>query len=70
MNTITAQELLDRILCAEAHEFPSILDAVRERYPEVFPDLELLTFSVPGSSPEKQIELLQSAIRILSGLKK
>lgn len=70
VNEISLQELLDRILCAEAHEFSGILDAVTERYAEVFPSRELLTLSAPGSDPEKQTELLQSAIHVPSGLKK
>ena len=70
MHKIALEELLNRILCADSRELFLILDTVSERFSELFPENELLTFSAPGSDTEKQIELLQSAIRILSGLKK
>ena len=38
MKETTMQYLLDRILCADARELRCILDAVMERFSELFPD--------------------------------
>ena len=69
MKEISIEELLDRILCADTQEFPQILDAVRERFSELFPDQELLTLTAKGSSPDCQIDELQKAIALLAASK-
>ena len=68
MKKLTLQELIERILCAESREINSILDAVTERFSELFPDQELLTLAVPGSDPDRQIAALQRSIVLLSTL--
>jgi len=70
MKETTMQDLLDRILCADTRELRCILDAVMERFSELFPDQELLTLAVPGSDPDRQIAALQQAIALLSNLNK
>ena len=70
MNHISLEDLLDRILCADSGELFQILDAAAERFSELFPDRELLTFTAEGSSPDSQIALLQSAMTLLASTKK
>lgn len=68
MNKITLQNLLDGILCADARELSCILDAVMERFSELFPEQELMSITVPGSDPDQQIAVLQRTIALLSTL--
>ena len=69
MREITTQELIDRILGADSGEIFKFLDAVRERFSELYPDQELLTLAAPGSDARAQMEKLRIAASILSSMK-
>lgn len=69
MKEIKLQDLLSRILCADAKEMHLILDAVSERFSEVFPESTLMTISAPGCDVDAQISELRKAIDLLSDLK-
>lgn len=66
MDEITTQELLDRILCADAEELSEIITAVENRFREVWPDWDILIVSSEGRTPEAHIKALQSCIRTIS----
>ena len=70
MTELTVQQLIDRILRANTLELRQILDAVRERFSELYPNRELMTFCAPGSDPDRQIALLQDAVRLLTEMKR
>ena len=68
MKKLSTDALIEGILSADASDFPSLLDALRERFSELFPDQELLTLTAPGSCPDDQIESLRKAAGLLSSL--
>ena len=70
MKELSTDALIEGILCADAsaQRMPSLLDALRERFSELFPDQELLTLTAPGSCPDDQIESLRKAAGLLSSL--
>ena len=69
MSFLSIDELVRHILCANSQELHLILDAVTERFSELYPDRELMTIAVPGSDPAGQIAQLQNAARLLSSAK-
>ena len=66
MDHINLTELLDRIYCADKEEINPIINAITERYAEVWPEWELLIISVQGHRPEDHIKALQNSISLLS----
>ena len=66
MKEITSQELIDRILCADADELNDAIDALEKRFREVWPDWELLVISAEGHTPEQHIKTLQHCITIMT----
>ena len=69
MQTITLEELLDRIYQATAEELDPILNAATERFSELWPQWELATLSVHGHDRQSQIDALQKSIDLLSKCK-
>jgi len=65
MKEISIEELLDRILCANAEELTSIIDTVRERFGELWPDWELTTLSVHGHTTEDHAAALAQALALV-----
>lgn len=65
-NKITSEELLNRILCAK-EELQPIINAVTERFSELWPEWELMTLSIQGHDRESHIKALQDSIAVLSG---
>ena len=65
MKEITLEELTSRILCADPEELNGIIDAVVDRFTEVWPDWELATLSIPGHNAEARIAAFQQALDLL-----
>ena len=65
MQSIELEELLHRIYCATEEEINPIIDAITERFSEVWPEWELLTLSVQGHDRDSHIEALQKSIDLL-----
>ena len=65
MKEITLEELTSRILCADPEELNGIIDAVVDRFTEVWPDWELATLSIPGHTAEARIAAFQQALDLL-----
>lgn len=65
MKKITLEKLLDRIYCADEDEIHPILDAIAERFSEVWPEWELATLSIPGHTVQDHITAFQQALDLL-----
>ena len=65
MKDAALENVLDRILCATAEEIHPILNAVTERFGEVYPDHELLTLTVPGHDKQSHLDALQKSIDLI-----
>ena len=65
MKEILLSDLLDRIYCAKAEELNPIIEAVTERFSEIWPDWELATLSIPGHTAEARIAAFQQALDLL-----
>ena len=65
MPEITTHALLDRIYAATAEEIPAILNAVTERFSEVWPQWELMTLAAESQNAEAQIRALQQGIALI-----
>ena len=58
MKEITSQELIDRVLLADPNELNDVMDAVTERFTEIWPEWELMIMSIHGHTPEAHLETL------------
>jgi len=65
MDNIKLEELLDRIHSADETEINPIIDAITERFSEVWPEWELMVLSIQGHDPESHIEALLKSIDLL-----
>ena len=65
MQNITLEALLDRIYCATEEELNPILNAITERFGELWPEWELATLSIHGHDRESHLEALQKSIGLL-----
>ena len=66
MNNILLDALLDRIFQATKEEINPLLNAVTERFEEVYPGWELLSITVHGHEIKDRKEALQKSIDLLS----
>ena len=69
MKDITLENVLDRILCATAEEINPVLNAVTERFGEVYPDHELLTITIQGHDKQSHLDALQKTMDLVSSCK-
>ena len=69
MKEITSQELIDRVLMANDMELNEVMDAVTERFAELWEDWELLIISLPGHSPDGHIKVLERIIATYEHIK-
>ena len=69
MREITTQELIDRILLADGDELNEVMDAVTERFTEVWPEYDLMIMSVHGHTAEAHLKALDKTRAIYEGLK-
>ena len=66
MKDISLEELLDRIYCSSIEEINPILNAVRERFGELWSDWELTTLSVHGHTTEDHAAALAQALALVT----
>lgn len=66
---IKLAELLERIYCADEEEINPIINAVTERFSEIWPEWELLTLSIHGNDRESHIRALQGSLALLNKIK-
>jgi len=69
MTEINLEELLDRIYEASAEELNPILNAVTERFSELWPQWELATLSVQGRDRQNLADAMQKSIDLLGKCK-
>lgn len=69
MSDIKLEELLDRIYEASAEELNPILNAVTERFSELWPQWELATLSVQGHDRQNLADAMQKSIDLLGKCK-
>lgn len=69
MTEINLEELLDRIYEASAEELNPILNAVTERFSELWPQWELATLSVQGHDRQNLADAMQKSIDLLGKCK-
>lgn len=67
MADIKTEELLNRIHGADEEEINPIINAVTERFSELWPEWELMTLSIQGHDRESHVKALQDSITVLSG---
>ena len=65
MTNINLEDLLNRIYCATEEEFNPILNAITERFGELWPEWELATLPIHGHDRESHLEALQKSIGLL-----
>ena len=65
MSDIKLEELLDRIYEASAEELNPILNAVTERFSELWPQWELATLSVQGHDRQNLADAMLKSIDLL-----
>lgn len=65
MTDIKLEELLERIYAANKEEINPILNAITERFAEIWPEWELMTLSVQGHDNDHRIEALQKSMDLL-----
>ena len=70
MKNINLEELLDRIHSADETEINPIINAITERFAEVWSEWELLTLSIQGHDNESRIDGLQKSIDLLKAADK
>ena len=66
MKEISLEELLDRIYCSSIEEINPILNAIRERFGELWPEWELTTLSVHGHTDEDHAAALTQALALVT----
>jgi len=69
MREITSQELLDRIFLADPNELNDIMDAVSERFMEIWPEWELLIMSIHGHTTEAHLQALNKTRELYESMK-
>lgn len=69
MRENTSQELIDRVLLADSDELNDVMDAVTERFTELWPEWELLIMSIHGHTAEAHLKALDKTRAIYEGLK-
>ena len=70
MREITSQELLDRILRADSDELNDVMDAVTERFTEIWPEWELMIMSIHGHTAETHLQALDKSREMYESLKR
>ena len=65
MKEISLEELLDRIYSSGIDEINPILNAVAERFGELWPDWELAMLSIHGHTAEAHIDAFQQALNLI-----
>lgn len=61
----TKQTVLDGIRQASSYELDDMVNAVRQRYAELFPDWEILFLSLPKNDPAERRKCLDETITML-----
>lgn len=65
MKEISLEELLDRIYSSGIDEINPIIEALTERFGELWPNWELATLSIPGHTAEAHITAFQQALDLI-----
>ena len=69
MREITSQELLDRILRADSDELNDVMNAVTERFTEIWPEWELMIMSIHGHTAEAHLQALNKTRELYESMK-
>ena len=67
---LNENELLDKIAQLEIGEMDDVIHAVRERFKELHPDVELILAVVPKDDPKERVAFYEWLIRYVQAYEK